>query len=1016
MGRPFRLQPPALVPTVVARPALLATLAERWDRRLVTVVGGPGFGKTTLLVEAMSAAERGSSPGGVDVWLGCEPADRDRDHLLGGLAEAVGTDPEGGIAGVCASVWARAPTEICLVLDDVHEVPEGSDSATLLTQLLDELPANGHVVLASRDPVPVATARLAAAGRLARVREPDLVLDADEMEAFARTRGVPAELVASSGGWPALAELVASVGADMVAEYLWEEVLAQIGSDRADLVARLAVVGGGDDALASALAGAPRRVEDVVGRVPLVLRSEDGWVVPHALWEPAARALLAPDEVDEARRVAADAHRAAGRMGLALDLLVEAADWDGFVAVLREAALLRHLPAKIMGRWTALPEDRRGEPIALLAAAIEARDLGEDDAIDLFVRARAALRDAGDVEGEIAVLIQESLARWWIGDMAGLLELVARTSELAAAGHPSAQMLDALARAAAGHVLGDSAAVFAALAEIDGELPVGWQVQAAWLQSVAHRRDGDLGEALAVLDRIAPAIRALPDHQHDVARARIRWLAGDVAGVPGELDRLARVYEGTDTYLFAEATLEAAAKRALLGDAEGARRGLAAARAADDVSSVVTRFLALVTEVALLVDRGDEDGAAALLRAAPEAAPGRHDSWYWRDRCVLGLPYLLLPDQRDGWDDEPRGVVHQPGHDLAVALVAARGGDLGAVRALAWPDPAIVRIHLPLAWVVELAAWCAAADNPPPDDLLRALGSDGRHRLASLVAGPSGALARGAAGLVTRAPATPSAVVRVEVLGPLVVRRDGVVDAHPHLRRARVRQLLTVLAVRPRIRRDEIADLLWPEHDDPARNVRTTLSYLRQVLEPLREATSAPFLLRSEGAWLVLDVGGHLETDLRDLDAGLGAAAAAEQRGAPADALERYLEIVPLWRGTPLPDVDASWCHQERASLQARYVAATVRAGELLLAAGDPVGARAAAEHAVGADPASAPAHRLAVAVEVAAGDPAAAARAEAAYALALADLGLPPDPEARESGSRWRPVPASTARGHPLR
>jgi ATP/maltotriose-dependent transcriptional regulator MalT len=185
-------------------------MRSRWDRRLVVVVAGPGFGKTALLVGAMARDVGGS--GHRDVWLSCEPADEAADHLTAGLVGALGLTPGASLDGVMDAVWSHAPDEVCLVLDDVHEIPRRSEGAALLQRLLDDLPANAHLVLASRDAVPVRTARLAAAGQLVRISEGDLTLTPGELDAFAHARGVDPSLLASTGGWPALAELLASTG------------------------------------------------------------------------------------------------------------------------------------------------------------------------------------------------------------------------------------------------------------------------------------------------------------------------------------------------------------------------------------------------------------------------------------------------------------------------------------------------------------------------------------------------------------------------------------------------------------------------------------------------------------------------------------------------------------------------------------------------------------------------------------------------------------------------------------
>ncbi len=48
-GRPLSLPEPAR--QLLLRPRLLTTLQQRFERRLTTLVAGPGFGKTSLLAE-----------------------------------------------------------------------------------------------------------------------------------------------------------------------------------------------------------------------------------------------------------------------------------------------------------------------------------------------------------------------------------------------------------------------------------------------------------------------------------------------------------------------------------------------------------------------------------------------------------------------------------------------------------------------------------------------------------------------------------------------------------------------------------------------------------------------------------------------------------------------------------------------------------------------------------------------------------------------------------------------------
>ena len=105
------------------------------------------------------------------MWLSCEPSDVDGEGLVAGLAVSFGLERGVDLDDVFAAVWVQAPEPVCVVLDDVHEIAAGSPGAAVLARLVAELPRNGHVVLASREPVPMPTARLAASGQLERVGE-----------------------------------------------------------------------------------------------------------------------------------------------------------------------------------------------------------------------------------------------------------------------------------------------------------------------------------------------------------------------------------------------------------------------------------------------------------------------------------------------------------------------------------------------------------------------------------------------------------------------------------------------------------------------------------------------------------------------------------------------------------------------------------------------------------------------------------------------------------------------------
>jgi DNA-binding SARP family transcriptional activator len=281
--------------------------------------------------------------------------------------------------------------------------------------------------------------------------------------------------------------------------------------------------------------------------------------------------------------------------------------------------------------------------------------------------------------------------------------------------------------------------------------------------------------------------------------------------------------------------------------------------------------------------------------------------------------------------------------------------------------------------------------------LIVALGPGLRDLLKDLTGfrtAPSPAVARAALRLVGTLPAVPAYRVRINVLGPLEVRRDDDAVTDPVLRRQRVRELVCFLAIHRRSRREQITDELWPDLDDRGRNLRVTLNYVQRVLQPERTGSDPPYFVRANGPWLVLEGTDRLSVDAWQLDALLDDAERAEQAGDPAAALASYRDALPLWQGEPFADAPyASWAEAERTRLRVRYTVAAIRAGELELAGGDPGRARGAAHRAIEAERTAEPAYQLLARAHLAENDAAAARHAIDACVAALAELDIEPDP-----------------------
>ena len=113
------------------------------------------------------------------------------------------------------------------------------------------------MVLASRWSPAVPLARLATQGAVLRLAENDLRFSDDELAGFAARRGIAIGRFDETGGWPAMAELVASVGHDLAGDYRWNEILDPLGAERRGVLGVLSDLGGADDGLAAAALGDP---------------------------------------------------------------------------------------------------------------------------------------------------------------------------------------------------------------------------------------------------------------------------------------------------------------------------------------------------------------------------------------------------------------------------------------------------------------------------------------------------------------------------------------------------------------------------------------------------------------------------------------------------------------------------------------------------------------------------------------------------------------------------------------
>jgi DNA-binding SARP family transcriptional activator len=270
-----------------------------------------------------------------------------------------------------------------------------------------------------------------------------------------------------------------------------------------------------------------------------------------------------------------------------------------------------------------------------------------------------------------------------------------------------------------------------------------------------------------------------------------------------------------------------------------------------------------------------------------------------------------------------------------------------------------------------------------------------RAELRYLAAG-SGPAGRAAGDLLARLPAAPTQSLGISVLGPLQVTFAGIPGTAAPLRRARVRTLLSLLVVHRILSRERATDLLWPDLSarDGARNLRVTLTYLRQLLEPGRAMGEASFHLRADSSTIALHPSEYLVVDLWELHRLRHNADQNRGAGDPERTIALLDEATAGWRGEPLGDLaSVPGYEHEVEHIRIMQLDSLLELGELRLVRGDPDMARTDADRALALDPYSERAHRLALAAALRNHDRLRIDGARRRALVALDDLGATPEP-----------------------
>jgi DNA-binding SARP family transcriptional activator len=620
----------------------------------------------------------------------------------------------------------------------------------------------------------------------------------------------------------------------------------------------------------------------------------------------------------------------------AVPLLLAAQAWDDVRDVLGDVCRTSWplVATDVLRGWyDRLPPELRSSPEGLLVAGVMTESGDPRQGASLLDAAWSAAHGRGRVA--LAAVQSLTLVAFWVNDEARLREMLARLDAVADESLPDAAVLRALVQALLGR---DGDEVSARLAQVPATRSEELAPVVSWLQ--AHLLLLHCGDPAAALPFAQQSLATARPTLRSTARCEVVQslrLLGRLDEAHGHLPDLLQEVEQS-ALRSPRHLLEALVVEAVRGDLDAVDRLSAQLRPLVARSPMLWAPLAQAVAAAVsAVARGRDDDAAAELQRLAEHPLARPRLLLRVSPIVLPLQYVLLPATRAGWDRASLPGCHGESRAVAQTLVALREhGSAAGARALRQDEWDRCHAQLPVPWAAQVAV-AVTASGGAGAALVRRLGPAARPALRALATSPAGKVAAAARTLVTELPAVPRSDLRLRVLGPLALVRDGeeVVDAD--VRRERVRHLLAYLLVQGRVSRQRAAAEVWPDLDDAAagRNLRVTLNYLHRVLEPDRDEGDPPFFVRSTGGLLHLVTAPAMSVDADEFERLLDEAGRAERMATPSAGMGAYRRAVELYRGDFLADLPyVEWAEGRRDRLRGQFVGAAVRLGQLLLAQG----------------------------------------------------------------------------------
>lgn len=399
---------------LVHRPGLIKRLKDGLDRKLTLLSAPAGFGKTTLvshLLENLWDNNKIDNQPIKVAWLSLDEDDNDPvrflTYLIAGLNKIEGIETEIGQGALnmlqspqpppaetvltsLINQIATTPEKIIFVLDDYHLIDSESIHQALVF-LLENLPPQLHLVIATRQDPPLSLGRLRARNQLTELRAADLRFSESEAADFLnQVMGLNlssediAELETRTEGWIAGLQLAAlsmrghedraefiksfSGGHRLVLDFLIEEVLGQQPESIQSFLLQTAVLDRMTGSLCDALTGQDNGQEtlETLDRTNLFivpLDEERRWYRYHHLFAGLLRQRLRqtrPEELSNLHIRAGEWFRSQGLNREAIKHSMDGRDYQSAAELIKTIAIdmiQQGAHSTIAGWIDAIPEE-----------------------------------------------------------------------------------------------------------------------------------------------------------------------------------------------------------------------------------------------------------------------------------------------------------------------------------------------------------------------------------------------------------------------------------------------------------------------------------------------------------------------------------------------------------------------------------------------------------------------------------------------------------------------------------